>query len=113
MGVSCFGSSDSYPAAGPAAKPEKLPNPDPSNYEIMASVQSDTYLLILIRYPDCKNYEGRKVLLYKGATVAKLKAQKLIDPHFSDNPKFLSPLARFAPTEEGWEAGMTLMRVLS
>ena len=36
--------------------------------------------------------------------------QKTIDPHFSDNYKYHSPVARFEPTEEGWEMGVQCLR---
>ena len=31
-----------------------------------------------------------------------------IDPHFSDNKKYHSPIARFEPTDRGWEMALTL-----
>lgn len=80
---------------------KSLPNPDPNNYQIIKHFQYHGYLAILIKYLDCTNYEGNKVLVFK-TTIDKLKKQKYIDPHFCDNKKFISPIARFQPTEEGW-----------
>ncbi len=60
-------------------------------------------LILKIRYKDCANYEGVKVLVFENCKLINLLNQKQIDPHFSDNKKFLSPIARFEPTERGWE----------
>lgn len=91
---------------------KSLPNPNPSNYKIMYYVQEGDYLLIEIQYLDCTNYEGRKVMLYK-TDIEKLRAQKVIDPHFSDNPKYISPIARFEPTREGWTNGLRFIDILT
>lgn len=115
MGVSCFHTSSArYPNTKERAS-EKLPNPNPANYEIIMSLYDDDkkFLLVLIKYPDCTNYEGKKILLYKNTTIENLKKQKLIDPHFSDNKKYISPIARFEPTSYGWECGVTLIKTLT
>jgi hypothetical protein len=83
-------------------EPEDLPNPDPKNFRIRRSEQIGRMLLIEVNYPDCTNYEGNKILLYKDVTMDQLERQGSIDPHFSENVKFASPIARFVPTEEGW-----------
>ena len=86
-----------------------LPNPDPSNYVIKNHKSIRGNLLVFIVYPDCTNYEGKKILLFKGTTIEDLMKQELIDPHFSENPKFKSPIARFEPTKFGWEMGLKIM----
>lgn len=80
-----------------------LPNPNPYNYTIIDSKQINNFLIILIKYLDCINYEGKKILIYKNCSVEDLKKQKYIDPHFSDNKKYHSPIARFEPTEDGFK----------
>lgn len=80
---------------------KSLPNPDPKNYRIVEHKQIGEFLVIKIKYLDCINYEGNKVLVFK-TTLKKLKAQKYIDPHFCDNNDFISPIARFSPTRDGW-----------
>jgi hypothetical protein len=60
------------------------------------------YLLVQVRYPDCTNYEGNKILLYENCTVNQLVAQGSLDPHFSENTDYHTPVARFAPTNEWW-----------
>ena len=50
-----------------------------------------------------------KILVFK-STVRKILQQKLIDPHFSDNKNFISPIARFEPTKEGWNMACELVK---
>ena len=106
------GSSGSATIEKVAEKPVKLPNPDPYNWIINDSWQRGQYLLIDITYPDCKNYEGKKVMVYEDVTLDELRKQKTIDPHFSSNKKFYSPIARFEPTKRGWEMGMMFIELL-
>ena len=80
-----------------------LPNPDPKNYVIEKLQMIGDYLVVEITYPDCTNYEGRKILVYENVTAKQLRKQKSIDPHFASNKRFHSPIARFEPTEYGWE----------
>jgi len=84
-----------------------LPNPNPANYTIVRSLVINGYLIIEIKYHDCTNYEGRKIMLYD-STLVELINQKLIDPHFSNNKKYISPIARFEPTKRGWKLACTL-----
>ena len=88
-------------------------NPDPKNWSIKEHVQINSFLIIKINYPDCTNYEGNKILVFENTTMEELMKQKMIDPHFSGNKKFLSPFARFEPTEKGWEAAIKLSESLS
>lgn len=82
------------------------PNPNPSNFEILQKGFSKSgYLILKVHYPDCTNYEGIKILVYKND---KILTQETIDPHFSENEKFESPIARFEPTEFGWELAKKL-----
>jgi len=88
------------------------PNPNPFNYQIVNSIEEGGYLVILIQYPDCTNYEGRKILVYKGVNKAHLVLQGSIDPHFSENKEKYSPIARFVPTLEGWQLALELVKSL-
>lgn len=60
------------------------------------------YTLVQVKYIGATNYEGRKILLYKGNLPDEL------DPHFCEHHK--SPVARFEPTELGWELALCLMK---
>lgn len=89
-------------------KSESLPNPSPANYRILRYQECFNFLAIEIQYLDCKNYEGRKILVFE-CKLDDLRNQKLIDPHFSENKGFISPIARFEPTERGWIFANTFM----
>lgn len=78
-----------------------LPNPKPDNYKILRHETIGECLIVEIQYLDCTNYEGRKILVFN-CKLQDLLKQKLIDPHFAENKKFISPIARFEPTEQGW-----------
>jgi hypothetical protein len=82
--------------------PSGLPNPDPNNYTIVKTSMIMNFLIIKIKYHDCINYEGNKILVFENCTLKDLQEQKLIDPHFSENKKYHSPIARFEPTDGGW-----------
>jgi len=125
MGMRLFGSSSSHDDScdrnriplydGPDCSTcgwKNLPNPDPSNYEIKRWKTIGKYLLMEIKYLDCVNYEGDKILLYKDVGLTQLTDQKLIDPHFSDTDMFISPVARFRPTNNGWEMAIRFMEIM-
>lgn len=100
------------PRNEPASSPPLLPNPDPTRYDILRSEQVGKYLIVMLRYHGCTNYEGVKVSVYRDCTLKQLRAQKRIDPHFAESKKFHSPIARFVPTEDGWEMAQKLCRAL-
>lgn len=78
-----------------------MPDPNPLNYTIVRYEYVVGYLVVEIKYTDCINFEGRKILVYE-CTIEDLIIQKEIDPHFCDNENIISPIARFKPTEKGW-----------
>lgn len=41
-------------------------------------------------------------MVFKDLKWGKASVFKTIDPHFSNNPDFKSPIARFEPTMIGW-----------
>jgi hypothetical protein len=82
--------------------PKYKGNPDPANYKIINHKQINEYLIVQLNYPNCTNFEGEKILVFKDVTFEQLKKQKLIDPHFSNNENYFHPIARFIPTEDGW-----------
>jgi len=106
MGLSIF-SSSSFEETNSDKK--ALPNPDPKNYKILSSQVIEGFLIVEVKYFDCTNYEGRKIMLYD-TTLEELESQKYIDPHFSDNKSFISPIARFEPTPKGWFCAEILAR---
>jgi len=120
MGISLFkASGDRYPTPEPYSytEPPKFPNPNPANYVILdewscGSPRGDYYLVLMVQYPDCTNFEGKKILVYHNVTKSSLLTQRLIDPHFSNKTDYHSPIARFVPTEYGWETAIKLCRTL-
>ncbi|MCK9458528.1 MAG: hypothetical protein M0R80_02665 [Proteobacteria bacterium] len=92
---------------------KKFPNPNPKNFEILYSEQIGEFLIVRIKYPDCTNFEGVKILVYAEGTVADLLAQGSIDPHFSNNPDFYSPIARFVPTTGGMVMAKAFVKAMT
>lgn len=88
------------------------PSPALENYTIVKHEQFGSNLVVQIKYNDVPNYEGNKVMVYKGCDIKTLKAQKLIDPHFSDNEEKHSPFARFEPTENGWKMARIVAQII-
>lgn len=89
-----------------------LPNPDPKLFRVVKHFAKKGHLALLVNYPGCTNYEGDKVLVYRNTRLAELLAQGTIDPHFSQNPHYLSPCARFEPTKQGWRLALNLLNTL-
>ena len=89
----------------------KSPNPDPKRFEILThlSLVCGLYLVVRIRYEGCTTFEGEKILVYRGVSFENLKCQGSLDPHFSENTKFHSPIARFVPTTEGWDMAVAFV----
>jgi hypothetical protein len=92
--------------------PPVPPNPDPKKFEILSTLRIGDFLIIEVSYPDCTNYEGRKLLVYEvdDAWTLLCKNNGTLDPHFSNNPKFYSPIARFEPTTRGWKMAKCFLR---
>jgi len=106
MGVGFSWSRDVAPNKNPG-------NPNPREYRIKRHWIYKNYLVIQIKYYGCTNYEGNKILVFKNATVDDLKRQKVIDPHFSENKTFLSPIARFEPTQTGWSNASKFIKLIA
>lgn len=88
-------------------------NPRPDKYRILDSEQIGDFLILFVHYDGCTNYEGKKVLVFKDTTLADLKVQKLIDPHFSNTSHYKHPIARFVPTPYGRKAARLLATSLT
>jgi len=88
--------------------------PDPSKFTIINEMQVGKHLLLEIIYDEATNYEGKKILLFKDCKYMDiLKTNKgVIDPHFSDNIDYISPFARFEPTNEGRMAAIKLCKLI-
>ena len=81
-------------------------NPDPMHWDLIRRFTDGRHLVVELEFPNCNNYEGRKIMVYRNITMweSLVKVNKdMIDPHFAENKKFISPFARFEPTDEGWK----------
>ncbi|BBA65560.1 hypothetical protein [Xanthomonas phage XacN1] len=88
-------------------------NPVPSRFTILESyARGDNHIAIKVNYPDARNYEGTKILVYRNVNVHRILSAIVLDPHFSDDGS-LSPFARFEPTVDGWAAAKELVDVTS
>ncbi len=108
MGMGLFSSSSScrYSSCGPTVNVTS-PNPDPRKFKILEGGVNKDFTIIKVQYEGCTNYEGVKILVYKGHVLQELVNADGIDPHFCEGPH-LSPIARFAPTEEGLKLALGL-----
>jgi hypothetical protein len=86
-------------------------NPDPGNFKLLRYAAYKNYIVVEILYPDCTNYEGRKICLYK-ASMDEVYSAESLDPHFCEE-EHLSPVARFEPTDFGWNLALKTAEQLS
>ena len=85
-------------------------NPDLSNFKIERMTPIDNMLIALINYPNCTNFEGRKILVFENMTPAELMVAGEIDPHFTVNSKLI---ARFKPGFMGWQIAHVFAKMCS
>lgn len=85
-------------------------NPNPKNFAIVRMLEYTPCLLAEVNYPDARNYEGNKVMLFDGLSAQELVLLIKLDPHFDPKSKLI---ARFAPTSLGWELGRKTAQLLA
>lgn len=92
------------------------PNPNPKKCTVQTAYTNDDYTVLSIKYDGCTNFEGYKILVFRGP-LAPIIEQRVfgggIDPHFSASTNVLHPMARFEPTDGGWEMACKLVEGLS
>jgi len=105
MGMGLFGSSSSSLVNsfsneydGMYEHADTAQDPDPEIFRIEETLQMEDYLIAVIAYPNCTNFEGKKIIVFKDTTVEELNNMKIIDPHFLEQNKVI---ARFVPTDDG------------
>lgn len=87
MGIAMFSSgSDPTP-----------PNPNPALFTILSGFDYQECCVLVVRYPGCTTFEGKKVLVLLGK-VSDYVGIKNLDPHFTTDGYLV---ARFVPTESG------------
>lgn len=103
MFSSCEVSNSEAPTPHSSSKKSsKQPNPNPTNFIIEKIKPIGKFTIVMVRYPDCANYEGRKILVYESISKKQVLELNLLDPHFCEDGKHPSPIARFKPTDQGW-----------
>jgi hypothetical protein len=80
--------------------------PNPNRYQIIEKLEFANAYVLRIKYFGCTNYEGMKIIVYKGA----YKNMTVRDPHFSIGSE--SPIARFKPDAQGWGLAIDLAKGL-
>lgn len=84
----------------------KAPNPSPSHWTLLDKVEFINSYVLKVKYNNCTNFEGIKIMVYKGQYVP----VKVLDPHFNNTEN--SPIARFKPDMKGWTLAMKLAESL-
>ncbi len=96
------------PGAAPASVPPG--NPDPRRFFIVKIESVGRWVVAMIDYPDCTNFEGMKILVWRGVSRYDIENALWIDPHFTEG--HLSPFARFKPTDAGWAAALQMCHAI-
>jgi hypothetical protein len=86
-------------------------NPNPRMFQILELEQVGKHCVAKVKYSNCTNYEGRKILVFLNCKISLIKKLTYLDPHFT-NEIGIHPFARFAPTIKGWRAAIKLLQVL-
>lgn len=84
----------------------KNPDPDPYKFRVEETQELGNFLIATVHYVGCTNYEGRKILVFRGLSAKALKSLRMLDPHFNENSKLV---ARFLPTAEGWNMAVVFV----
>ena len=82
------------------------PNPDPGRWLKLRCLQFANAYVLVVKYLDCTNFEGIKVMVYRGHESGKVASR--LDPHFTEEDG--GPIARFRPSEEGIRMAVELAR---
>ena len=84
------------------------PNPDPKKFDILNVTKGYNKYFMYVNYPNCKNFEGNKILVFTGQYDPKKFEGKNaeLDPHFCEHNDLI---ARFRPTREGIDCALQLI----
>jgi len=87
--------------------------PDPTKWDLVDCFEHGGFAILKLRYPDCKNHNGMKILVYEAKFVDLVK-QKNLDPHFGDEKEnYVYPIARFTPDDKGWKYAIRFVEKLT
>lgn len=98
-------------SSSPYAVPNS--NPNPSNFKIEYIDRRGNYAIVIALYPDAKNYEGRKIMVYDmfGRPPFPEVIGDKLDPHFAEEG--FCPIARFKPTKEGLLMAIQFIKMMT
>lgn len=116
MGLSVFNCSPpSFIEKVVAKMSRRSSNPNPRNFKIIWMRTVGVYVVVKVNYPGCTNYEGDKILVYKGMTEREIAELPELDPHFYERGKkqYPSPIARFSPSKEGEDLAWFFVNLMS
>lgn len=85
------------------------PNPNPSQFSILRTVEHGRWCLALIHYNGCTTFNGGKALVFE-CSEAELRARTEVDPHFLGNSD--DPIARFPASVGGWRNAVRFLSAL-
>lgn len=87
-------------------------NPNPTRFTIWQIQGIGRFTIVRVHYPDCRNFEGEKILVFEGVSVKAVKSLRTLDPHFCDGAH-VSPIARFVPTKQGWKYAVAFCQMMA
>lgn len=82
------------------------PNPSPSRWALIEKIEFTNSYVLKVRYIDATNFEGIKIMVFKG----KYRYKAYLDPHFDCSND--SPIARFKPDSNGWDLAINFAKNL-
>ena len=57
-------------------------NPNPNNFKIKKIIRIKNFIIAIIEYHNCKNFEGKKILVYEDCSINEIENAEKLDPHF-------------------------------
>lgn len=57
--------------------------PNPDNYDVLDVQEFGSYKVLLVHYPNCTNFGGKKVIVTKCEMIDLVRLKRL-DPHFTE-----------------------------
>lgn len=82
---------------------DTTPNPNPYKFRVKRAEEVGSFVCAMVNYPHATTYEGDKTLMLRDTSAEELEALDVLDPHFDEDS---AVVARFEPTEEGWESAI-------
>ena len=75
--------------------------PNPKEFAIIQIKQINNHVVAKLQYPNCRNHNGLKILVWENTNLNDITMGSYIDPIMSINDVKL--IAEFIPTEYGWK----------